>query len=127
MTNKQRGISLALALATTPLLSVAPAPAALAQQGASICGTVVDRSGAVLPGVTATADGDNGENRRATTESDGRFCVTRLAGGAYTLTVEGAGFKRAQVTGVRVNSGQSANVNFTLEPGEPMENIVVDS
>jgi uncharacterized low-complexity protein len=127
MTNKHREISLALALASAPLLSVALSPAALAQQGASVCGTVVDRSGAVVPGATATADGDNGQGRRAATESDGRFCVTGLAGGAYTLTVVAAGYKSARVTGVRVNSGQSANVNVTLERGEPMDNILVDS
>jgi iron complex outermembrane receptor protein len=80
---------LVLALAA---LAVVAAPALAA--AAEVSGSVVDPSGAVLPGATVAASGPSG-TRTAYTRADGRFTIQRLAPGTYKLTVTLAGFASA--------------------------------
>jgi len=102
----KRLIGLALAL----LLALAPAAFAQVSAGGNIYGTVLDESGAVLPGVSITVTGETG-TRTAITGPQGAFRFLNLNTGRYTVAASLTGF--ATVTrAVQVTTGE--NVEFTL-------------
>ena len=84
------------------LAIVGPAPAAA--QGGQVSGTVVDATGAVLPGATVTLAGDPAGVRSAVSDLAGRFTFTGVPPGVYTLTVFLSGFGQATVDGVEVEN-----------------------
>jgi len=80
-------------------------------------GTVTDRSGAVLPGVTVTIrNADTGLERVAVTEKDGSYNAPFLQIGRYDVQAELSGFGSLRHTGVRVELNQTAVVDFILDP-----------
>jgi hypothetical protein len=63
---------------------------------ASIYGTVIDSSGAAIPGATITAVNEQtGSSMSATSGPSGEFTLTNLPIGTYSVTVEARGFKVA--------------------------------
>ncbi len=84
------------------------APPVWAQAGAttaSIAGTVIDSTGAVLPGADVTVkDMGTGTTYTAVTGSRGEFNVPALPIGTYSVTVSLMGFKTAVVSGVPVSA-----------------------
>ncbi|MGH9458943.1 MAG: TonB-dependent receptor [Thermoanaerobaculia bacterium] len=102
------------------LCLVLAAGAVFAQSTATtgeINGTVVDNTGAVLPGVTVTARNvDTGLERVVYTDASGLYVVPLLQPGVYTVTAELAGLGTAQRAEVQVFLGQAANVRLTLTP-----------
>ena len=103
-------------------------PAAMAQQaGASISGVVRDTSGGVLPGVTVEAGSPaliEGV-RTVFTDSEGRYNVTDLRPGTYTVTFSLVGFNRGQREGVVLTAGFTATVNSDLQVGGVEETVTV--
>ncbi len=91
-----------------------------------IVGRVTDDSGAVLPGVTVVATQD-GTGVASTTVSNerGEYIFPGLRVGAYAVTAELQGFKRAVQRNVRVNVQSRAQVDLTLEVGALAEEVVV--
>src|SRR4030095_5777538 len=83
-----------------------------------ISGTVFDSTGAVVSGasVTITNVGTN-HTVKLTTSTDGAFAATALDPVVYSVTVEAAGFKKAVVNNVKVDTATTANINVTLQPG----------
>ena len=92
-----------------------------------ISGSVVDPTGAVIPGaaVTATHVG-TGTVYRATTNAAGRFIIPRVRLGRYDITVETQGFSRAVIAGVQVAVGSTASLKVVLEIGVITEEVVVE-
>jgi outer membrane receptor protein involved in Fe transport len=89
-------------------------------------GTVVDSSGGVIVGATVVVKNDStGVGPTAVTNSDGGFSLTSLNPGAYTVSVESKGFKRAVTNGVSVNAGVVSSVDVTLEAGNISETVVI--
>ncbi len=113
------------------LLLAPPAPAARAQSQAangSIEGTIVDSSGAALPGVTVTVTGvDTGASRSVVSNENGVYRAPLLPLGAYKLTAELAGFKKFEQEGITLSAGQTAVVNITLSVGQLSEVVSVTS
>src|SRR5215467_10720790 len=91
-----------------------------------ISGTVVDSSGAVVPGanVTITNVATNAV-RTAVTDDGGFYTVTNLPVGNYTVMVERTGFKKANQTGNVLTADQRLTVNITLEAGNVTETVEV--
>ncbi len=92
------------------LLFFAVSEGALAQTG-TIAGTVVDaRTGEVLPGANVLV-----ENTLlgAASEADGRFTITEVPAGTYTLRARFIGFEEA-VQEVRVTPDATTRVRFEL-------------
>jgi len=113
------------------LLSVVLVSPAFAQSQAangSIEGTVVDASGAVLPGVTVTVTGvDTGVTRSLTTNENGIYRAPLLPLGTYTVVAELQGFRRFEQTQVRLSAGQTAVVNVSMSVGTVTETVSVSA
>src|SRR6516164_2051569 len=75
--------------------------------GQSITGTVVDVSGAVVPGgiVPLTNEATRAE-RKLTTGDNGEFNFQGLTPGSYSLKVEKTGFRAVVQTGLRLEADQ---------------------
>src|SRR5262245_17336828 len=90
-----------------------------------ITGSVLDSTGAVLPGVTVTARcGDTGAARTATTDQAGGFTIPELPICVYKVTAEIAGFKTIS-RDVQIAVNTVAKVDFRLEVGAQSETITV--
>lgn len=56
-----------------------------------------------------------GSNSGAATDLDGRYTIRNIRPGEYTIEISFLGFKRVQITGVRVVAGETTEVNHALE------------
>src|SRR5581483_2530256 len=102
-------IVLLIVLLLTPTWARAQSQAA----NGSIEGTVVDSSGAALPGVTVTVTGvDTGASRTVVTNENGVYRAPLLPLGGYKLAAELSGFKKFEQKGITLNAGQTAVVNI---------------
>lgn len=80
-----------------------------------VLGSVKDPSGAVIAGAKITLlRTQTGERRSSTTTSSGDFSFPLIEPGNYTVTVDAAGFKTEQKTGVEVAYQQKARVDFSV-------------
>lgn len=93
----------------------------------SIVGTVTDPTGAVVPNATVTARNKaTGKESTATTSDSGNFNIPQVSSGVFTITVQTtSGFKKSQITDVKVDAGTPATVNVVLELGNPQETVTV--
>jgi hypothetical protein len=106
------------------LISAVSSPAQIAT--ASITGVVQDTSGALVPGADVTATQTaTGYSVRGSTGGDGRFLLSSLPVGPYTLTVQARGFSLYTQSGIVLTVGQVANVPLTLQIGTSAEKIEV--
>jgi hypothetical protein len=114
-------------LIARPFLIALCASIAIAQTNrGGITGTVFDKTGAVIPGATVivTNIGTN-ESLRLSTSESGNFSAPSLNPVEYRITVEAAGFKKAVVDKVKVDTATTATVDVTLEPGEAMAEVTI--
>jgi hypothetical protein len=100
---------------------------AFAQIGqGEIRGTVIDESGATLPGVTVTATHiDTGIVRTTVTSNTGVFLMPALQVGRYKLQLELAGFNTIVNENLPLEIGQSAIMNFTMRVATLNETVTV--
>ncbi len=102
-------------------------PVTHAQTTATLTGTVLDTSGAVIPNasITLTNEASN-DTRVITSNGDGNFVFPSLIPGSYTITVELKGFKTSKQVGVVVHAGDNIKVpNFALEVGDSATSVTV--
>src|ERR1700704_945218 len=111
------------------ILSLFLGLAAVAQDSSvkgNLGGTVVDSTGAVIPGAKVTLSGPTG-TQTVNSEGDGNFLFSRLAPGTYSLKVEKQGFKAADAKAIQVEVGRTSNLKMRLEPGAATETIEVSA
>ena len=98
------------------LLPVMPA---FGQGGvAEVNGSVTDQTGSVLPGVTITlTEETTGLQRTVVTNESGRFVISALTPGRYSIQGELTGFQTQTRTGVAVLVGQAVTFNLSLSVG----------
>jgi len=95
---------------------------------ASLAGTIVDTSGAVMPGATVTVSNvDTGLTVSVTTEPTGAYLFSRLPIGNYQLTVETAGFSTYIQAGITLTVNQVASQDVTLQVGQVSEQVTVEA
>ena len=96
--------------------------------GASITGEIRDPSGAIIASAMVTAR-NTGTNVTRTTVSDsaGVFVLAPLAPASYEITVEMAGFKREVRSGIILQVGQQARIDFSLSLGNTSDAITVEA
>lgn len=87
----------------------------------SIQGTVLDRTGAVIPMAIIAVEGPGGLRYSATSAADGGFRMTGLPAGDYQVRVESAGFRTFR-TRVRVGEGPSL-LSAVLDVGAVTETV----
>jgi len=100
---------------------------ALAQRDlGTITGTVMDPSGAAVPGAAITVTNvATGESYKLVTTSVGDYTRPALLPGTYTVTVEANGFRRVSQENVLVTAGSRVGVPFTLEVGDITQAVEV--
>lgn len=110
------------------LLCLAIAMAAAAQTSTgTIAGTVLDSSGAVIPGATVRLVGTvTGEvARELTSGADGTFVAPLLRPSTYTVEVIAQGFKQLTRPGIVLRVDDSVSLRLTLETGSVNESVTV--
>src|SRR6185503_9147663 len=92
-----------------------------------VSGTVKDTAGATVPSAKITlTDTATKEQKTAVTNEEGVFVIADVRVGTYTVTVEGTGFKRLQVSDVEVHVDTPVVLNtLTLETGGVTETVSV--
>jgi hypothetical protein len=91
-----------------------------------IQGSVTDRTGAALPGVTLTATNTGtGLTRSVQTDPSGTYAFTELPLGTYDVAAALTGFSTTTVHGVHVEASVSQRVNLELQPGGVQESVDV--
>jgi hypothetical protein len=109
-------------LAALSFLSTASAQQTLG----SINGTVLDASGAAVPGSTVTAANDDIHITRTTkTQSDGFFQIFNLPIGTYKIHATHDGFDTTELIGVGVQEARATTVPITLKVGQISTSIEV--
>lgn len=116
-----------LVLVVMGLQSVASGAAAQTALSGAIAGEVKDTTGAVMPGVTVEAASPAliEKVRTAVTDSQGRYQVTELRPGTYTVTFTLPGFNTFRREGIELTAGFTANVNSEMRVGSLEETITV--
>jgi hypothetical protein len=100
-----------------------------AQQNATVQGTVVDESQAVMPGTTVTAtEVSTGTQKVAVAEGDGRYRFDNVAPGKYKLRFELQGFGAVELTDIELLVGANVTVpKVTLKVTSLEETVTVTS
>jgi hypothetical protein len=95
---------------------------------ASIRGTVVDPSGAVVPDAKLTATNiATGLSYSTTSSKDGLFAFVDLPIGNYSVKVERAGFKTYDVAHIHLDLDEIFNLKATMEVGVVSDTITVEA
>jgi hypothetical protein len=115
-------VPLALAIIVVAAPSIARAQIATG----NIYGSVVDQSGAALPGVNVTIVSSTigGQPRTTITDAAGKFRFLNLDAATYTVTVDLTGFQK-QSRDVIVNTGVNADIPFSLSISTLAETVMV--
>src|ERR1035437_9898732 len=103
-------------------------PAALAQDNATITGTVADSSGAeVTSAALQLTNPSTGQVRETVSNSAGAYRFANVAVGTYTLTATASGFEKFTKTGIVVNVAQTVQADVTLKVGSTQETVTVEA
>src|SRR5256885_7710318 len=91
-----------------------------------ILGTVTDKSNAIVTKakVTITNVGTSA-TRDLETNDAGEYVAPNLAPGDYKVTVDAAGFRKVERTGIHLEVAKDARIDFQLQPGASTESITV--
>lgn len=97
-----------------------------AQVTASIVGTIKDRTGAPIPGVSVTVRSqETNAVRVLATDETGNYRVLSLPVGLYEVKAEKQGFKPETKSGINLTVGQEVIVSFTIEVGDVRDSLLV--
>jgi hypothetical protein len=109
------------------LLSAEPA-FAQGETTSAIVGEVTDATHAAIAGAVVTiTNRENGLQRTAKTDAEGRFNFSQLKPGNYIVKVEGEGFDSQQNDNVPSGLGQKQTANFTLRVSDSRQTVEVSS
>ncbi len=118
----ESGLAVALAAAIWFLPSAAGAQSLYG----SMTGTIVDGTGAAVPGASvAIKDEATGLELTTTTDATGTYTIRNITGGTYTLRSALQGFKEFVQTGIPVTAGGIVRINGRLEIGALSESVTV--
>ena len=113
------GLSLSIFLSTS---------AAAQQITASIRGTVVDPSGAAVPGASVSAkQTETGLTRTAVTDHSGAYDLLELPVGHYRLQVETKGFQTYIQQGITLDVNEKASIPVRLAVGLETQHVEVQA
>ena len=117
---RARRAALILALTLGTCLSAA------AQPLAGLQGRVFDASGAVVPGAVIRVRNEaNGLEMSVHADAEGRYYVTAIPNGTYTVTATASGFRTERIETLVVDVGRTLVRNFHLAVGDTAETVIV--
>lgn len=95
---------------------------------ATLSGTVEDQKGALVPGASiALINADQGSQRLATTNSDGRFVFPQIPPGRYSVTATREGFGPVEMKDVVLNVNDQVALRISLTVGSVSQTVdIVD-
>ncbi len=121
---KDKFIMAFLALA---LLGASPALKAQTLYG-SIVGSVLDSSGAVIPGAVVTVtQTETNDTRTAQTNSSGGYTFSTIPTGTYRVSVAKSGFSTFDTANVDVRVNTTVRVDASMLPGAETQTITVNA
>lgn len=93
----------------------------------TLSATVSDSAGAVVPNAKVTMKNDaSGDIRTTVSNGSGYFSITAVQPGSYSVSIEAAGFKSWNQTGVVLAQGDSRTLpNIKLEVGNVTETVEI--
>lgn len=92
----------------------------------TIRGTIIDQTGAVVPGAEVTIrNAATGTEQKATTSEDGFYTLAQLQPGVYRLTVQRPGYATIVQENITLSVEQQARLDFTLQAGEVGATVTV--
>jgi hypothetical protein len=95
---------------------------------ATAVGTITDPTGAVVPNAKVTIRSrQTNQARTATTDSAGNYEFSFLPVGAYSLTVEAAGFQKSEVGQFTLSVDQVARLDVKMTLGQSAETVQVQA
>jgi len=98
----------------------------MAQQPGAVTGAVFDQVAKSISGATVTAKMDGGTVRgAATTDAEGRFSITGLAPGSYTVETTAIGFARNTRLGVAVTANGTQDISITMNVDAISQSVTV--
>jgi hypothetical protein len=93
---------------------------------ATLSGTALDSSGAVIVGAAIQAKNINtGIVYSAVSDGQGRYILPEMAVGTYDVSAEKAGFQKMVQTGILLTVGARRVLDFKLTVGQPVDVIEV--
>ena len=94
----------------------------------SLSGSVLDQSGAAIPGAKITVrDPNTGVTRAAVSSAEGSYRFPELNLGSYDVTASATGFSTLVQHGVQITIGDVSALNLTLKAGSSDTTINVDA
>src|SRR5713101_4329906 len=95
---------------------------------ATITGRALDAKGGSVPDATVTATNtETGISRSTKTTSEGLYRFDALPPGIYDVSIDAAGFTKAEAKAVKLQVGEQRDVNFNLEVAGQKQSVVVTS
>jgi hypothetical protein len=123
-----RYFAIDLALLLLFLVGVASAGAQSSRIGATLQGTVIDSSGAVIPNAKITLRNTlTNQIRTVVTDAQGFFRAEQLAVGTYEARLEQIGFAVYRHAGVQVSLGQTVYLDIALAPASESVSVTVSA
>ncbi len=118
--------AICLLIAATAIVIITSTDGIAQTSTSRILGRVVDAKQASLPGASVTVTNEaTGVSQTQTTTDSGVFAFDSLPVGAYTVTVEQAGFKKHQKTGNHLEVNTPLNIEIAMEIGQLTETVTV--
>ena len=111
------------------VLAVMTLPVYAQQTSATLNGTVLDATGAVIPEAKVSLKNEaSGDLRNGVSNGDGYFTFAAIPPGRYTLTVSKEGFSTWEAKGVVLESADRKLItNIGLKPSTTNETITVEA
>lgn len=101
-------------------------PCLWAQENATISGTVMDSTGAVIPDVAVTLTNEaTGQVRSAVSNSSGIYLFANVGVGRFSLAATASGFLKYTKTDIIVNTAQTLQENISLSVGSEGQTVTV--
>src|SRR6266436_6486596 len=103
-------------------------PCAWAQENATIVGTVVDASNAVVPNAEITLTNTaTSQVRTATSNTSGIYLFANVGVGQFTLSAAAKGFQKYTKTDIVVNTAQTLKEDISLTVGSETQTVTVEA
>lgn len=98
----------------------------VAQDQATLVGTVADPSGAPIPGAKVRVQApDIGFVRDSVTNSAGEYNAAKIPIGNYLITAEASGFRKLVRSGITLDVGQTLRVDLQMTVGQVNQEVTV--